>query len=84
MKSVDYLVNAKVNPEPFANFLYRLATQESEATKYLSWMSTHPESKERGEYIIEYGKGKVAKNQPVINSSTWKKLQEEFGEESVE
>lgn len=82
--SVDYLVKANINPEPFANFLYRLATQESEASKYLSWVSTHPDSKERGEYIIEYGKGKVTKSQPIIAKSTWQKLQEEFGVESDE
>jgi len=58
IKAVDYLVKARINPEPFADFLFKLSETENEATQYLTWMSTHPDSKERAEYIIEYCKDK--------------------------
>jgi beta-barrel assembly-enhancing protease len=78
IKAVDYLVNAKINPEPFANFLYKLSNKEHESTKYLTWISTHPDSKERAEYIIEYSKGKLTDYNPILSNETWDKLREEL------
>ncbi len=78
IKAVDYLVNAKINPQPFANFLYKLSDKEDEATKYLTWISTHPDSKERAEYIIEYNKGKLTDYKPVLSNETWVKLKAEL------
>ncbi|MBM3431689.1 MAG: M48 family metallopeptidase [Bacteroidetes bacterium] len=75
IKAVDYLLNARFNPEPFANFLYKLSKKESESMKYLTWISTHPASKERAEYIIEYSKGKKVDFKPVLSISTWGRLQ---------
>ena len=78
IKAVDYLTRAKVNPEPFANFLYRLSDKEHEATKYLTWISTHPDSKERAEYIIEYSKDKLTDYKPILNNESWEKLKKEL------
>lgn len=78
IKAVDYLTTAKVNPEPFANFLYKLSDKENEATKYLTWISTHPDSKERAKYIIEYSTGKLTDYKPILNNETWEKLKEEL------
>ena len=52
--AVDYLIKAGIAPEPFANFLYRLAEESKVLPKQLYWISTHPESKERAEKIIEH------------------------------
>ena len=78
MKAVEYLINANINAEPFANFLYNFSNNESEFMKYLSWISTHPESKERAKYIIEYSEGFDKENQTehVISQMTWEKLKE--------
>jgi len=78
IKAVDYLVNAKVNPEPFANFLYKLSHKEDAATKYLTLISTHPDSKERAEYIIDYSKGKLTDYKPILSNTTWAQLKEEL------
>ena len=74
IKAVDYLINANVNPELFADFLYKLSDSEHEATKYFTWISTHPDSKERAEYIIEYSKGKLTEYKPILSNETWDKL----------
>lgn len=74
IKAVDYLVNANINPEPFANFLYKLADTEHKVTKYLTWISTHPDSKERADYIIEYSKSKETEFKPILSNETWDKL----------
>ena len=54
LTAVDYLIKAGIAPEPFANFLYRLAEESKVLPKQLYWISTHPESKERAEKIIEH------------------------------
>jgi len=74
IKAVDYLIKAKINPEPFADFLFKLSDKENETTKYLTWISTHPDSKERAEYIIEYSKDKQSKYTGVMTTETWEEM----------
>ena len=74
IKAVDYLVNANIDPKPFADFLYKISDKEHEATKYVTWMSTHPDSKDRAEYIIAYSKDKKTAYKPILASETWDKL----------
>jgi len=74
IKAVDYLVKAKINPAPFADFLFKLSNKENETSKYLTWISTHPDSKERAEYIIAYSKDKETKFTGVLTAATWEKL----------
>jgi predicted Zn-dependent protease len=80
LKAVDYLINAKLNPESFANFLYKLSDKEDETTKYLTWVSTHPDSKERAKYIIEYCKNKLADFEPILSKEKWEKMKEKLKE----
>lgn len=80
IKAVEYLVKAKINPEPFANFLYKLSANEHEVVKYLTWASTHPDSKKRAEYIIEYSQKQSAEYEAILSVATWEKLKEEIAE----
>lgn len=54
LTAVDYLINAGIDPEPMANFMYRLSDQTKNIPKQLFWISTHPESKERAEEMVEH------------------------------
>jgi predicted Zn-dependent protease len=78
IKAVDYLVRAKVNPAPFANFLYKLSNKEHRATEYLKWFNTHPDSEERAEYIIEYSKNKLTDYKSILSIETWEKVKVEL------
>ena len=78
IKAVDYLIQAEINPAFFANFLYRLSYHDINTNKYLTWISSHPESRERGEYVIEYCTDKNAGNKPVLNQNTWETLCEKL------
>lgn len=53
LTAVDYLEKAGINPEPFANFIYRLGDETKNFPSQIYWISSHPESKERAEKIIE-------------------------------
>ena len=72
MTSVDYLLNANINPEPFADFMFELA-QQKDLYDSLYWVSSHPESEERAKYILDYLKGKKYKKQATISSTAWEK-----------
>jgi predicted Zn-dependent protease len=75
IKAVDYLVNAGINPIGFSNFLSRLDEQGNTSAKYLSWVSTHPESKTRAKYIIKYSKTKKETNFNSPDLSAWENVQ---------
>lgn len=74
IKAIDYLAKAKMDAEPFATFLFRISEKQNEAMKYMSWVSTHPDSKDRSEYIIEYSKDRVIQTEPVISAVTFEKM----------
>jgi len=76
ISAVEYLINAKINPEPLAEFLYKLAENKKEESTYEGWLSTHPDSKKRAEYILEYSKGKIINPKPALSESSWKVLKE--------
>ena len=54
LTAVDYLIKAGIDPELFANFLYRLGDESKVIPQQIYWISTHPESKERAEKIIKH------------------------------
>ena len=76
MKAVDYMLAAKINPEPFANFLFRLSDKEDELSQYVKWISTHPDSKERAEYIVQYTSGKKAVYTHILSGETFVKVKD--------
>lgn len=79
LKAVDYLLKSKIASEPFANFLYKLSTKENDLPEALSWVSTHPELKERAKYILEYTNNqKVIKPEILLTEKSWKELQEKL------
>lgn len=78
IKAVDYLANANINTEPFANFLNNMSLDDDEKNEYLDWVSTHPDSKERAEYILEYSKTKTINSEAILSHSTWRKLKAEL------
>lgn len=71
IKAVDFMKVSNINPEPFANFLYRLGEHESTSMKYFSWINTHPDSKERAKNIIDYYGTKSKNTQPILATDTW-------------
>lgn len=78
IKAIEYLAEAKISPAPFADFLYKLAGEENEVMKYLSWISTHPDSKERAAYIIEHSKDLSITNEAVLAQETWDVVQDQL------
>ena len=76
LASVDYMIKAQIDPKPMADFMFQMA-QDSEVSKSMYWISSHPESEERAKYILDYIKGKKLKNKATISEEAWKTLQKQ-------
>jgi predicted Zn-dependent protease len=68
--SVEYMLKAKIDPAPFADFLYEMSFT-SGLNDALSWISTHPESEKRAKYILEYIKGNKEKGKKILSQAEW-------------
>jgi predicted Zn-dependent protease len=52
-RAIVYMRNIKGDPRQLAYFLRKLSKSHSEMPEVFKWVSTHPETKERVEYILE-------------------------------
>lgn len=77
LKSVEYLITANIDPKYFADFLKNM-DKEANEIKALSWISTHPESKERADAILKSLKNRKITNSPVLKPDTWVRMQDEL------
>jgi Zn-dependent protease with chaperone function len=68
--SVEYMLKAKVDPAPFADFLYDMSF-DNKLESALSWVNSHPESEERAKYVLEYIKGKKLNKKTVLSQREW-------------
>src|SRR5690606_33417329 len=81
MTAVDYMAAADIDPEPFGEFLYRLGGESGRMNEYLAWISTYPDSRERGEYIIGYAREKAYTPEILLVEETWKDIRSSVGAE---
>lgn len=78
--SVDYMIGADIDPLPFADLMYKMATQE-DMPDAVYWISTHPESEARAKGIIDYIKGKKYTRKPILTKAEWDYLQKKMDRE---
>jgi len=77
LASVKYMLNAKVDPAPFADFLYEMSFEDP-LHGALSWISSHPEAEERSKYVLEYIKGKKTKATPILSKTEWESFKQKM------
>lgn len=73
---VEYLQKARIDPAPLADFLLRMSEKQSELLEYFTWVSTHPDSKERAEKIKELVKLNPVQYDVALTSESWVRLKE--------
>ena len=73
LQGAEYMINAGMNAGAMADFLARLG--ETNKNKFqISWLSTHPDSKSRADYIRAYIANKHYKMQQVLAPGTWERM----------
>jgi len=76
--AAEYLIKANIDPEAFANFLFRLSKEDGNMPKEVYWISTHPDSEERSVKIIQYIKAKVIHKDSILTVNQWASLKEDI------
>ncbi len=76
LMAVDYLINAGIEPRHFADFLSRLSESQPEIESHFAWISTHPDSQKRADYINSYREGQPQEVVAVLANGTWMRLKE--------
>jgi predicted Zn-dependent protease len=74
----NYLVKAKINPYGFANILEKFSKVETELSNKLSWLSTHPESKERANIIHQKLSKTKCDFEEIVSESDWMNFKEQL------
>ncbi len=74
--AVDYLEKSTIYPTNFANFLVRLGQKETTGSQYLTWINTHPDSKERAKYIVEHCNKMAVQAKPVLADGSFSQLKQ--------
>jgi len=69
----EYLEKAGIDTEPFANFLYRMGSNQKLPTG-MEWLTTHPESKERAATILKARKTELPHK--TLLPVDWEKVRE--------
>lgn len=80
IKAIDYMVNAGLDPEHFATFLFNLKMDVPDIVEQLSWISTHPELEERAKYIIEESKNRYFSEEPILTVESWDNLKKNIAD----
>jgi predicted Zn-dependent protease len=76
LTSVGYLLEAQMDPRPFANFLKRMAKAEKGMPDQMFWLSTHPDSEKRTNAILEEVLSRKIESIKVMPDSVWAGLKE--------
>lgn len=51
--AVEYMLEANLDPEHLANFMFRLSQEDHAYPEFMEWVSTHPDSKDRSADILK-------------------------------
>ncbi len=69
--ALRYMLNTNIDPEPLANFFYKLSLDEPELASNIQWLSTHPASKGRARKILDGIKEGDQSYKSIISNKSW-------------
>ena len=73
--AVEYLLQANIDPEHLANFMFRLSQEDEAFPEYLEWVSTHPDSKDRSADILKLkNESEQTEFEPLATDEEWETL----------
>ncbi|MDZ4749577.1 MAG: M48 family metallopeptidase [Saprospiraceae bacterium] len=76
LAGADYMIRAGIDPEAFAQFMFRMSENEKGLPDQLFWISTHPGSEQRTRAILDYIKDREFTEEIVLDSLQWISLKE--------
>lgn len=74
--AVEFLTNAKIDPEYFANILNRIASDQPDYWGSTEWLSTHPETENRCQTILRLKEQNASSSYQDISLEKWTLIQD--------
>jgi predicted Zn-dependent protease len=78
--AVHLMAKADIDPEYFANFLFRLSKEKDDIPKSFELLSTHPNSQDRSGDVLKLRKQETYHIRPIITEAIWKNVKKVMGE----
>lgn len=72
--AVEFMVNANLDPEHLANFLFRLSQEDNALPEFVEWVSTHPDSKDRSADILKLRNEEEIEVDTIATEEEWIEL----------
>ncbi len=72
--AVRMLAKASIDPEYFANMLFRLSQEKDNVPKHFEWLSTHPNSQDRAAEILKLRKQMTFQPRQIADSTYWAEI----------
>ncbi len=69
--AVHMMAKAEIDPEAFADVIFRLSQEKNDVPKHFEWISTHPNSQDRCAEILRLRKQETYHISPLAGSVTW-------------
>lgn len=73
--AVQYMLAAELDPQHFANFLFRLSTLTDLPDEFVL-LNSHPNSKDRAAVILETRKAKKPRSRMLLEAEAWRTMQQ--------
>jgi beta-barrel assembly-enhancing protease len=74
--AVTYLNNCGIDARPFTDLLLRITSESQLFSNSFSWISTHPDSQERIDYVVLHQKNKKFEYKNILTDEQWALIQE--------
>jgi len=69
--AVKMMAGANIDPEHFANFLFRLSQEKNTIPKHFEWISTHANSEDRASEVLRLRKSERFDSLAIADSAGW-------------
>ncbi len=72
--AVHMMAHAGIDPSHLADFFLRLSLEKEKFPKGLSWLSTHPDSRDRASEVLKLRSNESFRVRPLLDTVTWASL----------
>jgi predicted Zn-dependent protease len=69
--AVHLMAKAGIDPQAFADVIFRLSQERNDIPKRLEWISTHPNTADRCAEILWLRKQETVQARPVVSEASW-------------
>jgi len=81
--AVHMMAKAGIDPQSFADVIFRLSREKSDIPKRLEWISTHPNTADRCAEILRLRKQETVQARPIVSDASWSSAKKSSRRSSV-